>query len=272
MPAVSTQLVMALELILVFAGCVLLWRHGLSPEARRQAPVLGRWEISPGNFLLFLWLVITVGLMAQFAAVPALRRADWGETATVVLAGGAFHLGMLLGALLFLLIIGRSGQAAGPVAAGPALIPAAGATFLILLPLITAASLGWQFVLARLGLEAAPQDLVGMFLSVDSPLLLAAMILLATVVAPISEELVFRAGLFRYLRGRAPRWAALVLPALLFAALHANLASFVPLTVLGVLFALAYERTGRIAVPIVAHGLFNLNTIMLLFAGVGPGT
>jgi hypothetical protein len=25
-------------------------------------------------------------------------------------------------------------------------------------------------------------------------------------------------------------------------------------------------------VPIVAHGLFNLNTIMLLFAGVGPST
>jgi membrane protease YdiL (CAAX protease family) len=179
---------------------------------------------------------------------------------------------MLLGALLFALITGRPGKTSGPAVPTAALVPAAGATFLILLPLITATSLGWQFVLARLGLEAVPQDLVGMFLSVDSPLLLAAMILLATVVAPVSEELVFRAGLFRYLRGRVPRWAALVLPAMLFAALHANLASFVPLTVLGMLFALAYERTGRIAVPIVAHGLFNLNTIMLLFAGVGPST
>jgi len=270
MSAIFTPSVLALELILVFAGCVLLWRHGLSATARQQPAALAHWEISPGNFLLFLWLVITVGLMAQFTAVPALRRADWGETATVVLAGGVFHLGMLLGALLFLLIIGRAEQSAGPGAAKPALIPAAGATFLILIPLITATSLGWQFVLARLGLEAAPQDLVGMFLSVDSPLLLAAMILLATVVAPISEELVFRAGLFRYLRGRAPRWVALVLPAMLFAAMHANLASFVPLTVLGMLFALAYERTGRIAVPIVAHGLFNLRTIMLLFAGVSP--
>jgi membrane protease YdiL (CAAX protease family) len=271
MPAVSTQLVIALELILVFAGCVLLWRHGLSPVARRQTPALGRWDISPGNFLLFLWLVITVGLVAQFAAIPALRRAAWGETATLVLAGGAFHVGMLLGVLLFSLLIARSNDPApGP---GPAaVIPAAGATFLILLPLITAASLGWQFLLARLGLEAAPQDLVGMFLAVDSPWLLAAMILLATVVAPVSEELVFRAGLFRYLHVRAPRWIALLLPAMLFAALHANLASFAPLTVLGMLFALAYERTGRIAVPIIAHGLFNLNTIMLLFAGVGPGS
>jgi membrane protease YdiL (CAAX protease family) len=37
-----------------------------------------------------------------------------------------------------------------------------------------------------------------------------------------------------------------------------------------VIFSLAYERTGRIAVPIIAHGLFNLNTIILILAGVGP--
>jgi uncharacterized protein len=38
--------------------------------------------------------------------------------------------------------------------------------------------------------------------------------------------------------------------------------------VLGVAFALAYERTGRILVPIIGHALFNLNTILLLLAGV----
>jgi membrane protease YdiL (CAAX protease family) len=67
-----------------------------------------------------------------------------------------------------------------------------------------------------------------------------------------------------------PRWLALLLPSVLFAGLHANLASFVPLALLGVVFSLAYERTGRIAVPIIAHALFNLNTIVLILAGVGP--
>jgi hypothetical protein len=65
-----------------------------------------------------------------------------------------------------------------------------------------------------------------------------------------------------------PRWAILLIPALLFAALHANLASFPQLCVLGIGFSLAYERSGNIAVPMLAHALFNLNTIALLLAGV----
>ena len=54
----------------------------------------------------------------------------------------------------------------------------------------------------------------------------------------------------------------------LFGAAHANWASFVPLAVLGVVLALAYEATGDIRVPIVAHGLFNLNTILIVLSGL----
>jgi len=94
------------------------------------------------------------------------------------------------------------------------------------------------------------------------------MIVLAAIVAPITEELIFRAGLFRYLRTRIPRALALILPALLFALLHGNLAAFTPLCALGVFFALAYERTGSIAVPMIAHALFNLHTIVRVMAGI----
>ena len=41
------------------------------------------------------------------------------------------------------------------------------------------------------------------------------------------------------------------------------------MAVLGIIFSLAYERTGRITVPIIAHGLFNLNTIVLILSGIG---
>ncbi|MFA5056810.1 MAG: CPBP family intramembrane glutamic endopeptidase, partial [Opitutaceae bacterium] len=51
--------------------------------------------------------------------------------------------------------------------------------------------------------------------------------------------------------------------------LHANWVSFLPLCVLGVIFAMAYERTGRIAVPMLAHALFNLNTLLLVLSGIG---
>ena len=118
------------------------------------------------------------------------------------------------------------------------------------------------------------QDLIGMFANVESPTLLAIMILLAIVTAPISEELVFRSGIFRYFRTRMPRWIALAVPAAFFALLHVNwdtlegLASLGPLVMLAVVFSLAYERTGRIGTSMVAHALFNLNTIMLIYSGV----
>ena len=38
---------------------------------------------------------------------------------------------------------------------------------------------------------------------------------------------------------------------------------------LAVMFSLSYERTGKIGTPIVAHALFNLNTVLLILSGVG---
>ena len=142
-------------------------------------------------------------------------------------------------------------------------------TLLIALPILTVVGLSWQYLMQLLGVPLEEQDLIAIFANIESPILLGLMIILAIVMAPVTEELIFRGGIFRYFRTRVPRWVALLGPALLFAALHANLASFAPLTVLGIIFALAYERTGSIAVPIIAHGLFNLNTIILIFAGVG---
>jgi membrane protease YdiL (CAAX protease family) len=273
MPDLFTQIALTLELALILTGVGLFWRHWASPSARaanRARPdALGRWAINGGDFMLFLWLVICVGLLAQFATAPALRDSGWSETATIVLTGGAFHLGMLLGALIFLLVFARRIAPAAPSPVRTGWLKPSLATFLIALPVLTATGLLWQWLLTGLGIELERQDLIGMFLETKSVALLTTMILLATLLAPITEEVVFRAGLFRYARHRIPRWVALLVPSLLFAALHANLASFAPLTVLGVIFALAYERTGRIAVPIVAHGLFNLNTLVLIFAGVG---
>jgi len=181
--------------------------------------------------------------------------------------GGGFQFGMLAGIAFFRLILQRRVLTPdAPVTLHPALSGLA--TFLVSLPVLTVVSAVWQFLLQLCGITAEKQDLIAMFADAKSPGLLAFMISLAIVIAPITEELLFRAGIFRYVRTRLPRWAALLIPSVLFGALHANLASFAPLVALGVVFSLAYARTGRIATTIVAHGLFNLNTIVLIFSGV----
>ncbi|MGH7944081.1 MAG: lysostaphin resistance A-like protein, partial [Opitutaceae bacterium] len=190
-----------------------------------------------------------------------------------VFTGSLAQAGMLGGVWLYWSRAER-GPPVSP-SGGPGILASGAATFLMSLPLLLVAAKLSEIAVKALGLPTERQSLIAMFANADSPLLLVIMIVLAVVVAPLTEELVFRAGLFRYLRSWIPRRLALVVSAFLFASLHVNwatlegLTSFLPLAVLAVMFSLAYERTGKIGTAIVAHALFNLNTILLIFSGVG---
>lgn len=258
------------------AGIVLLVRlikGRLGPNRSALTP----WIVSVEQFVTVGLLVILGGLLAPHGVTylggdvlgPAARNGSWW----LMVQGAAFQLGLLGGALLGLALLRlRSPRAAPPPApdqprsSQPVL--AGLVTFLIALPLIGALGFAWKAILDSLGYSTGEQDMVDLFRNADDPALLLLMTLLAAVVAPVTEELIFRAGLFRYLRTRIPRSLALALPAVVFALLHGNLAAFVPLFALGVFFACAYERTGCIAVPMIAHALFNLHTIVLVMAGV----
>jgi len=138
----------------------------------------------------------------------------------------------------------------------------------VALPLLALLSFGWTFLLRKMGLPDEPQDLIAIFSNTRSPWVIAGMFLVACVLAPLNEELVFRAGLYRFCRQKLGRNWALLLSGCLFGALHGNLAGFLPLALLGAGLAIAYEATGDIRVTIVAHGLFNLNTILVVLSGL----
>ena len=46
--------------------------------------------------------------------------------------------------------------------------------------------------------------------------------------------------------------------------MHANLMSFVPLVIVGVLLARAYEKSGNLLVPIWFHAFFNAFSLLML--------
>ncbi len=272
MPTDYSATVISIELLLLLSGCYLLWKCGLSKTAREQASaaknIFPEWNLSITSFLLFIWVIFCGGLLGQSLLSLTVSKEELGSTDMLVAAGAAFHGGMLFGILIFNHFFDRL-PFRNPQTYSPFRKVIFGViTFLIVLPTLTAVGLVWQQMLESLGVEILQQDLVGMFANEESPKLLIMMTLLAITVAPVTEELIFRGGIFRYMRTRTPRWVALLVPALLFGALHANLASFVPLVALGIILALAYERTGSIAVPMVAHGLFNLHTIALILSGV----
>ncbi len=91
-----------------------------------------------------------------------------------------------------------------------------------------------------------------------------AVVLMAAVVAPLAEEIFFRGYLYGVLRRYGGRWSAIGVTALLFAAIHGNATGFVPLALLGVVFALAYELTGSLWTNILMHAVFNGTTLAVL--------
>jgi membrane protease YdiL (CAAX protease family) len=89
-------------------------------------------------------------------------------------------------------------------------------------------------------------------------------IVLAVVVAPISEEFIFRFFLYGVVRRYFGIAIGLSVNSLLFAAAHAHLPSAAPLFVLGGCFTLAYEWSGSILVSMAMHSLFNSIQLILL--------
>jgi membrane protease YdiL (CAAX protease family) len=84
-------------------------------------------------------------------------------------------------------------------------------------------------------------------------------ILLIVFAASVSEEICFRGMLFGGLRERLPRWAAALISASVFGALHAftGVSAVPPLIAFGVSMALLYERTGSVVPGVVLHMLNN---------------
>lgn len=77
------------------------------------------------------------------------------------------------------------------------------------------------------------------------------------VVAPVTEELLFRGLILRGLLGRYNSWVALLISAGLFAAMHMNPWQLIPTFALGVLFGWFYLRTGSLVPCIAGHALNN---------------
>jgi membrane protease YdiL (CAAX protease family) len=260
----------AAQFALIIGGLLLLWRLGFSAAARRTPAALPAWTVSLSDFFLLIWLVICGGLAAPFLAGRWIRHQGFDADFQLILSTAAFQLGLLAGVVVYQVTFGRRTPVAPPAPGRLNPLLAGAATFLISLPVVLVVSLLWQGLLQLCHITAPPQDAIDILRRAHSATPMLLLLLSALVIAPLSEELIFRAGIFRYVRTRLPRWAALLLPAVIFGAMHANLASFAPLVALGVVFALAYERTGRISTSMVAHALFNLSAALLALAGVNP--
>jgi len=96
----------------------------------------------------------------------------------------------------------------------------------------------------------------------NTPLLIA---LLATVIAPFIEEIMFRGALYSGLRNYLKAPFAIVTSALLFAAIHPQGAiGMLPLTFIGIFLAFLREWRGSLVAPMLAHACVNGGTLIMV--------
>ncbi len=95
---------------------------------------------------------------------------------------------------------------------------------------------------------------------------LAAVLILG--LAPLCEETFFRGFLFAGLRRSFGVAGAAISSGMLFAVLHFDKGSLIPFTLIGVLLALLYHRTGNLWTNVAVHFLFNLTSFVLAVAGL----
>ena len=133
---------------------------------------------------------------------------------------------------------------------------------------IVASTVVVGILVAFSGNDAQPEQLLtGDVMETPVQLLLAVMI--AVVLAPLAEELVFRGLLHRGLRARMRVIPATLISSVLFALVHVDVVlsqpiALVGLTLAGAVMAIAYERTGSLLVPIVIHAVYNATTLVAL--------
>lgn len=89
--------------------------------------------------------------------------------------------------------------------------------------------------------------------------------------APLAEEILFRGILYPAIKQSGFPRVALWVTSLLFAAIHVNLATFLPLLVLALMLTWLYEKTDNLLAPIAAHSLFNALNFVRFLLDSRPG-
>ncbi|MCL1920871.1 MAG: CPBP family intramembrane metalloprotease [Kiritimatiellaeota bacterium] len=252
----------------IACGLVLVFLANLRKQGEPLLPALGTLQARPFTFRHAVPVVALTGLGALTGALQAPAAEDAAATPKAIIIGmsALSGFGFLIIALCTLLT-GRGprtvfGNPAGTWlgAVGKGLLYGLAALPVVLLVQLAVAAAG-----NALGLDMASQEI---FTWLDDPAqptpVFAAVVFFAVVVAPVSEELLFRGILLPSLaKGRRFGFAVL-LNSFYFALIHLHGPSFLPLMLLSALFSVAYAVTGSILTPIIMHAVFN-GTVVLFF-------
>src|SRR6185437_12232625 len=112
---------------------------------------------------------------------------------------------------------------------------------------------------------AKDQRAVDLLVNADSWWMRGYLAFFAVVLAPVAEEFIFRGVLFPFVKQLGWPKLAWIGVSLVFAFIHLNAPTFVPLFVLALTLTWLYEKTDCLLASITVHCLFNASNLLILF-------
>jgi membrane protease YdiL (CAAX protease family) len=244
--------------------------------------ILGPQRLSPGEsprvliatigFALATWAFSLLALGAWHQWV--LKKHNWPETTPLSNAETVIFGVVMDAAVLAAILAATLNRPDGLRRSGlnlsrfPLGLIGGALAIVVVMPLVFSLGALTETGLQWLHKSPPPHDLLQILRANPPPWLRAADVLSACVVAPLAEEMFFRAlaqTALRYLFNRP--WAAVFLTAALFAMVHPWW-TWPQIFLLGICLGYVYERTGNLWMTVVMHSLFNL-TSMWLFVHLG---
>jgi membrane protease YdiL (CAAX protease family) len=135
----------------------------------------------------------------------------------------------------------------------------------LVLPVVLGLEQFSALALQKLGWPLEDQRAVELIVSAKSWWLRGYLAFFAMVLAPVAEEFIFRGVLFPFIKQLGWPKLAWFGVSFLFALIHVNAPTFVPLFVLALAFTWLYQKTDCLLAPIAAHSLFNAANLVILF-------
>jgi membrane protease YdiL (CAAX protease family) len=218
-------------------------------------------------------LLLCVGFIVWFglSIASGFRGPEHSVTQKDLIHGALLFLGIVILIAMFMRFRGINpiGQF-GLLRRNPLLCAALAAGLLLAAyPLVLLAAKLTDYALNG---KERPENIVQYFLNAskgsDTRAIFLTM-LMAVVVAPASEETIFRGYIYGVLKRYMGGVGAAVISAGLFAAMHLSVSSLPALFVLALCLTLAYEATGSLLVNIFMHGLFNLWNLLVMLKLAG---
>lgn len=248
----------AVLLLMTAALFIAWWRQRSVPPPDLEAPST---TAGLGDVLLMVALTLLNGLTYLIGEVGA----DPGKSVSITTAQvvGSSMVQVQFAVLLVLYL--RLVRGLSPVvflglrrrSFRDVLVWAVG-SLLLTYVLMQAALLGWWHgVLGTSPPEESDQVIVQAFQQSNDTGLRLAIIVAAGLVAPAVEELVYRGLIYGFARSLIEHWPAALLSSALFALVHVDAVASLPLFVLALGLATAYDRSRTLWVPVLMHMLFN---------------